>query len=78
MTANHLLLDHMTTSNFESHVLKPTWYTPMMLAESLGILRFKGYVADGYDVLDPRDSVITGTVYAHRPALRASMTSTDV
>lgn len=57
---------------FETNLLRPTCYTPMMLAESPGILRFKGYIADGYDVLDPRDPVIAGTVYASNPTLRAS------
>ncbi|VBI73274.1 Orthopoxvirus protein of uncharacterised function (DUF830) [Burkholderia pseudomallei] len=57
---------------FETNLLKPTCYTPTMLAESFGILRFKGYVADGYDILDPRDPVIAGTIYASNPKLRAS------
>lgn len=57
---------------FETNLLNPACYTPMMLAESHGILWFKGYVADGYDVLDPRDPVIAGTIYARNPTLRAS------
>jgi hypothetical protein len=57
---------------FETNLLNPKCYTPMMLAESRGILGFIGYVADGYGVLDPRDPVIAGTIYAHNPTLRAS------
>ncbi|HDR9290434.1 TPA: hypothetical protein QDB46_005636 [Burkholderia multivorans] len=57
---------------FETNLLNPTCYTPMMLAESRGILWFKGYVADGYDVVDPRAPVIAGTIYARNSTLRAS------
>ncbi|WP_139901317.1 C40 family peptidase [Burkholderia pseudomallei] len=57
---------------FDTNLLKPTCYTPMMLAESHGIFGFKGYVAEGYDVLDSRDPVIAGTVYASNPKLRAA------
>lgn len=57
---------------FETNLLNPRCYTPMMLAESRGILWFKGYVADGYGVLDPRDPVIAGTIYARNPTSRAT------
>lgn len=57
---------------FDTNLLKPTCYTPMMLAESHGIFGFKGYVAEGYDVLDPCDPVIAGTVYASNLKLRAA------
>jgi len=57
---------------YETNFLMSTCYTPMMLAESSGLLRFKGFVAEGYQVLDSRDPVIAGTVYARSPSLRAS------
>ncbi|KGX70137.1 hypothetical protein Y026_916 [Burkholderia pseudomallei TSV28] len=56
---------------FETNFLKSSCYTPMMLAESPGLLRFIGFVAERYEVLDPRDPVIAGTVYARHPHLRA-------
>ncbi|WP_141668063.1 MULTISPECIES: hypothetical protein [unclassified Burkholderia] len=56
---------------FETNFLKSTCYTPMMLAESPGLLRFVGFVAEDYMLLDPRDPVIAGTVYARHPHLRA-------
>ncbi|CAJ9215307.1 Orthopoxvirus protein of uncharacterised function (DUF830) [Burkholderia pseudomallei] len=56
---------------FETNFLKSACYTPMMLAESPGLLRFIGFVAEGYEVLDPRDPVIAGTIYARHPHLRA-------
>lgn len=57
---------------FETNFLKSTCYTPMMLAESPWLLRFIGFVAEGYEVLDPRDPIIAGTVYARHPYLRAN------
>ncbi|MFG6892055.1 hypothetical protein ACGYTX_08200 [Burkholderia pseudomallei] len=56
---------------FETNFLRSTCYTPMMLAESPGLLRFVGFVAEGYEELDPRDPVIAGTVYARHPHRRA-------
>ncbi len=57
---------------FDTNLLKPACYTPMMLAESHGIFGSKGYVAEGYDVLDPCDPVIAGTVCASNLKLRAA------